>query len=223
MSLLRRIQDATVDPNFKLADVLRMCKILAARLEHPAFKEWIGQELNGYKDWKQVPDYRILENLSCRGDFLSPFGNSLKNAPISIIDLPEEFREKFREAVSTKYVLQSVSALESIVGQANQANQSLLRQFFVADTLPLLNDNIYPNMSCRQAWTDIPTAEFVAVLDTVKSRILDFVIEIEVKEPNAGDVEPGVKPIPEQTINYIFNKCVLNHPNQSTLSRLTIQ
>ncbi|MGK7920109.1 MAG: hypothetical protein AB4080_08920 [Trichodesmium sp.] len=222
MSLLRRIQDATVDPKFQLADVLRMCKILAARLDHPTFKEWIGRELNGYRDWKQVPDYRIIENLGCRGYFLGPC-SSMKNAPISIIDLPEEFREKFREAVSTKYILQSVSALESIVGQANQTNKSLLRQFLVADTLALLDDNIYPNMTCRQAWTDIPTAAFVAVLDTVKSRILDFVIEIEAKEANAGDVEPGVKPIPDQTINYIFNKCILHHPNQTTVSRLTIQ
>ncbi len=45
MSLLRQIQNATIDPKFQLADILRMCKILAARLDHKAFNEWINQEV----------------------------------------------------------------------------------------------------------------------------------------------------------------------------------
>jgi hypothetical protein len=36
ISLLRRIKDATVDPTFKIADVLRLCKILADRLNPPS-------------------------------------------------------------------------------------------------------------------------------------------------------------------------------------------
>jgi AbiTii len=220
MSLLRRIQDATVDPKFQLADILRMCKILAARLEHPLFKEWIKQELNGYDDNKeQLPDYRVLRNLGCRGDFFGPFGSGLKNAPIPPIYLPEEFRE----AVSTKYVFQSVSALESNVGQANQSNQSILRMLWAADAVVLLGSDIYESMVCGQAWTDIPTAALVAILDTIKSRILDFVIEIEAEAPNAGDAEPGKKPIPDKEINYIFNRCILHQHNQTASSGSFIQ
>lgn len=219
MSLLRRIQDATVDSKFQLADVLRMCKILAARLDHPAFKEWIEQELNGYKDRERLPNYRILKSLGCRGDFFGSFGSGLKNAPIPPISLPEEFRE----AVSTKYILQSVSAVESIVRQANQTNQSILRALWEADAVVLLGSNVYETMICGQAWTDIPTAAFVAVLDTVKSRILDFVIEIEAEAPDAGDTQPGEKPIPDQLVNVIFNRCILHQRNQTDLSSLVIQ
>lgn len=220
MTLLRRIQDATVDPKFQLADILRMCKILAARLEHPLFKEWIRQELNGYDENKeQLPDYRVLRNLGCRGDFFGPFGSGLKNAPIPPMCLPEEFRE----VVSTKYVFQSVSALESNVGQANQSNQSILRMLWAADAVVLLGSDIYESMVCGQAWTDIPTAALVAILDTIKSRILDFVIEIEAEEPNAGDAEPGAKPIPDKEINYIFNKCILHQHSQTASSGAVIQ
>jgi AbiTii len=134
MSLLRQIQEATIDPKFKLADVLRMCTILAAHLDHPDFKEWIKLELNGYKDSNQLPDYRILRNLGCRGDFLGSFGSSIKNAPIPSISLPNEFRE----LASTKYILQSVSALESVVGQANKANEFTLRNMWPADCIALL-------------------------------------------------------------------------------------
>ncbi|MGB3510746.1 MAG: hypothetical protein WBA93_16235 [Microcoleaceae cyanobacterium] len=216
MSLLRRIQDATVDPKFELSDVLRMCKILAARLEHPAFKEWIEQELNGYEDEKQVPDYRILNNLECQGNFFGSFGSGWKNCQIPLELLPEYFRK----LVSTKDILQSVSALETVV---SQTNESVLRLLWPADYLPILNHYNRWRYTCMEAWTLIPTHAYVAVLNTIKNRILDFVIEIEAKEPNAGDVEPGAKPIPEQKINYIFNKCILNHPNQTTVSKLTIQ
>jgi hypothetical protein len=220
MSLLRRIQDATVDPKFQLANILRMCKILAARLEHPIFKEWIKQELNGYdEDKKYLPDYRVLRNLGSRGDFFGPFGSGLKNAPIPPLCLPEEFRE----AVSTKYVFLSISALESTVSQANQSKQGSLRMVWAADAVVLLGSDIYESMICGQAWTDIPTSALVAVLDTVKSRILDFVIEIEAEAPNAGDAEPGRKPISEKEVNYIFDRCILHQHNQTASSGSVIQ
>ena len=212
MSLLREIQNATTDPNFQLANILRMCKILATRLEHLAFKKWIEQELNGYKDRKLLPDYRILKNLSCRGDFFGSFGSGLKNAPIPSIRIPAEFRE----IVSTRYLPDSVSALESIVGQANQSNDMNLRIPWDADLLAILGSNIYEGMVCGQAWTDIPTAAFVSVLDTVKTRILNFVIEIEAKAPNAGEAEPGTKPIPDQVISIIYKECILHQYNQGT-------
>ncbi|GGA29529.1 hypothetical protein [Okeania sp. KiyG1] len=218
MRLLRRIQDATIDPKFQLAGILRMCQILAAHLDHPAFKEWIRQELNGYEDENKVPDYRILKNLECQGDFFGSFGSGWKNCQIPLYPLPEDFRE----LVSTKDILQSVSALETVV---SQTNESVLRLLWPADYLPILNHYMGDRWryTCMEAWTLIPTHAYVAVLDTVKSRILDFVIEIEAENPDAGDVEPGVKPIPDKTINYIFNNCILNHPNQSTLSRASIQ
>ena len=64
-------------------------------------------------------------------------------------------------------------------------------------------------MSCVEAWTDISTAALVAILDTIKTRILDFVIEIEAENPKAGDSLPYEKLISEQRINNIYYKCIL--------------
>lgn len=211
MSLLRQIQDATVDPKYQLADILRMCKILAVRLDHKAFKEWIAQELDSYKNPDELPDYRIIKNLGCCGNFLGNFGSAFRNAPIPLISLPEEHRE----AVSTHYVIQSVSALESIVNQANQANHSKLQINWESDFVFMLRSKIYRKMVCIEAWTEIPTAIVIAILDTVKSRILDFVIEIEAENPNAGDALPHEKLIPDQIVNNIYYKYIL-HENQMT-------
>lgn len=218
MSLLRRIQDATVNPEFRLADVLRMCKILAARLENPAFKDWINQELNGYDNPEQLPDYRVLRGLGCRGDFFGSFGSGLKNARIPMLSLPEWFREQ----ISTANILQGISAIESVVDQANQNNTSILQSPWNADAVAVLGRDIYERMVCGHAWTDIPTASLVSILDTVKSRILDFVLAIETEAPDAGEAEPGKKPLSEGTVNYIFDRCILNHNNQTALSGAVI-
>ena len=219
MSLLRRIQDATVDPKFQLADVLRMCVILAARLDYPAFKEWIDQELNGYSDCGSLPDYRTLKDLSCRGHFVGSLGTRLKNGMIHSMSLPEEFRE----VVSTKHVLESVSFLENTVSQANKNNSSILAAPWDANSVAFFGSEIYENMVCLDAWTDVPTSSLVAVLDTVKSRILDFVIEIEAENSRAGDAELGKKPIPDSVTNNIFNNCILNQHHQTASSGAFLQ
>ena len=55
MSLLREIQDAAISSDVELSVLLRKCKVLAARLGNQDFKEWIDNELSGYKN---VDDFR---------------------------------------------------------------------------------------------------------------------------------------------------------------------
>ena len=61
----------------------------------------------------------------------------------------------------------------------------------------------------------MPTAAYAATIDTIKNRVLDFVIEIEAENPNAGDALPHEKLIPDQIVNNIYYKCIL-HENQMT-------
>jgi hypothetical protein len=65
-------------------------------------------------------------------------------------------------------------------------------------------------MDCISAWREVCVSSLVEVLDTVKNRILDFVLEIDSKFPNAGDIQYGDKPIPKQGIQQIFNNCILH-------------
>jgi uncharacterized protein (DUF305 family) len=196
-----------------------MCKILAVRLDHLAFKDWIDQELNGYENREYLPDYRVLKGLGSRGDFFDPFGGSLSNAPIPLLSLPGWFRED----ISKKYVQQSVSAIESIVNQANQDNMATLRCLWNADAVAVLGQNIYEGMVCGQAWFDIPTYAFITILHTVKSRTLDFVLAIEAEAPDAGEAQPGEKPLPEGVINFFFDRCILHQNNQTAFSEAVIQ
>ena len=68
MTLLRDIQDAAINSEIDISTVLWQCKVLAVRLGNENFKNWVDQELNGYKIIDNLPDYRIL-SVDSKGDF----------------------------------------------------------------------------------------------------------------------------------------------------------
>ena len=105
MSLLRDIQQAAVDSDTDITELLRKCKILAARLGNEEFKQWVDNELNGYSTDDSLPQYRIF-HVDSFGHFLGVLGMQQKNAPIPPSCLPENLRDwvstvKAQEPIST--------------------------------------------------------------------------------------------------------------------------
>jgi hypothetical protein len=67
MTLLREIEAAATTSKEPLADLLRRCKVLAARLKHAELGQWADRELNGYPDNQNVPRYRIVSTPISKG------------------------------------------------------------------------------------------------------------------------------------------------------------
>ncbi|MFN5139632.1 MAG: hypothetical protein ACK5HK_15755 [Pseudanabaena sp.] len=204
MSLLRDIQEAITNPSFRLADILRKAKVLAFRLDHQEFKYWVNRELNGYESNDNMPEYRILREVESYGYFVGVAGNQADHIPIPSLSLPKEYRELMR----TIYILQGVESIESLVQQSG--NNLTLSIPWTPDNVAVLQPKVLTHMECISAWRKVGVISYVAVLDTVKNRILDFVLEIESKFPNAGDIQYGDKPIPKQDIQQIFNSFILH-------------
>jgi hypothetical protein len=57
-SLVANFQKDVLDPDKSVTNVLRMAKVISAKLGLNDIEEWIGAELNGYPDDKSPPDYR---------------------------------------------------------------------------------------------------------------------------------------------------------------------
>lgn len=60
-------------------------------------------------------------------------------------------------------------------------------------------------MNCLSAWQVIPRGAIVGILDTVRTRILNFVLEIEAEAPDAGEAAPGQHPVSQERINHVFH------------------
>lgn len=216
MSLFSDIQEAITNPSFRLADILRKAKVLAFRLDHQEFKDWVNQELNGYKSNDNMPEYRILREVDSYGHFIRRDGAQFVNAPIPSLSLSEEYRELMR----TIYISQGVEAIETSIQQSK--NNLVLHMPWSPDAIAIIQPKTYRYMNCVSAWQAICVSSFVEILDTVKTRILDFVLKIESKFPNAGDIQYGDKPIPKQDIQPIFYKCILHGSITSENAPITI-
>jgi len=197
MSLLREIQDLAIDSRTELPMLLRKCKLLAARLGNSEFKQWVEYELSGYKNKEDLPDYRIL-NVNSKGHFSGPFGSGINYADIPLSCIPKELRENLKHS----YMFQPVAALETLVSGANTGDA---QEPWNPDLVAFVGQKIYQNMNCMQAWKVIPTTAVVAALDSIRTRILNFVLEIEAEDPTAGEAPLNSNPVAQERVHHIFN------------------
>jgi len=204
MTLLREIQNDAVDQNVDISVLLRKCTILAARLGNEEFKLWVERELNGYSSKEDLPEYRILDAES-HGNFLGVAWKA-NDVPIPPSMIPEEYQD----IVTTVYFMHPISYYQaSIMDRGN--SRDILSQPWPADLIRLVGSKIYENMNCVNAWKVIPRSAIAALLDTVRNRVLRFVLEIEAEAPDIGEAPPDTKPISKERTAKIFQTVVMGN------------
>ncbi|QXX86357.1 hypothetical protein J7649_13430 [Acinetobacter lwoffii] len=196
MSLLREIQNDAVNSNVKVSDLLRKCKILAYRLGNDDFKNWVESELNGYSQTEILPNYRVL-SVNSKGHFSGAFGSGLRNADMPIFCLPSELQENYSIAKFNS----PIATLESL----SSSDSGVLTQDWNLIILAKYGSAMYEGYNCIQAWKVIPASAVIGMVDTVKTKILNFALEIEMINKDAGDVEINSNPIPQDKVSQIFN------------------
>lgn len=202
MALIQNILNSALNDNVKLPDLLRKCKILATRLKNDDFKNWIDSELNGYPSQNNLPSYRIID-VNAYGHLSGPFGAEMRNITIPSSCLPEKMRDWARKT----YISQSISVLEDMV----KGNQDNFKQVWPGDLVAMVANKIYKGYSLYAAWQDIPRGAFVSILDTVRTRILSFILEIEKEISDIDETPPGSQPLPQERVNQVFNNYIMGN------------
>lgn len=205
MSLKDKIQNEIIDETKKLSNILRKAVILAHRLKSEEFKSWVDQELNGYSaDKEQLPMYRAMR-VQTYGHFSGPFQSGLRNAPIPTA----QFSEEIHEFATTQYFFQSIRELESMV----ESGDRTFNFQWPADFVVPIADKIYENMVCMQAWKIISVDQVEGIIDTVRNRLLSFVLEIEDIDPKAGESRQEEDNLSPDTVSQVFNNFILGSHN----------
>jgi hypothetical protein len=189
LSLLREIQDlATSDSD--IANLLRKCSILAARLGSDEFAQWIGWELNGYPEHQSLPDYRSLD-VSTFATFMNAAWRAEKQ-PILWEALPPQAKE----------ALECIQFRDGIAKVRNLGKGAIIPR---PDVAVRVDGKMFPDMHCVQAWQQISSGEFEQLLSAIRNRILEFVLKIEAENPDAGEAELGSKPVPQDKLQPLVN------------------
>lgn len=197
MSLIHDIQAASIAQNADIPTLLRMCKLLAARISHQELAEWVDRELNGYPSIKDLPDYRVVR-VDSYGSFIGSFSRAGKlQIPVSV--LPDEIQEQYRNA----YMGSSISAYTALL--SGEKSGSVQEPWPVALAVHHAS-KLTPDMQCVSAWKEIPIGAIVRLMDSVKTRVLGFAIDLEREAPDAGELPIGSQPpLSAEKMTQIFN------------------
>lgn len=197
-TLLQQIEEEAVDSKSDVASLLRKCKVLATRLRNDSLKDWIRCELNGYTNTTDIPEYRIVPCQSV-GTFYG-LGKTLKNAPIPPMCVPAEARD----VLFTLRFTQGVGYLQALLADTD----GTLVASWPGDLIALLSQKVYQGMGMLNAHMECSSGAIVKILETIRNRILDFVLALEEKCPDAGDAIGSTKldgkTIDQMVTNNIF-------------------
>lgn len=197
MSLIHDIQAAAISDEKTVATLLRMCKLLAARISHEQLEQWVNWELNGYPSFDKLPDYRIA-SVESYGSFVGAGAQADRlQVPVSV--LPDELQERYRYA----YLDSNISTYESLL---EGDSSGTLQSPWPLNLAVHHASELMVGMQCVRAWKEIPKGAIVRLIDSVKTRILSYAIDLEREAPNAGDTPIGSKaPLSDEKMTQIFN------------------
>ncbi len=199
MSLIEDIRDDIIDHRIPLSSIMRKARVLAKKLGNRAFEEWVRVESDGYFDASAAPDYR-QHNTRSYGVFMNP-AYRLDG------EVPTHFLPKDRKRLTEEIELtQSIKTLEALLDPEN----SDLQNPWPGGLIDYYNKAAKLNFRLVSAHRAIPRMAVEHVLDAVRNRLLDFVMELEQQDPTCGEI-PSVGRLDQQAISNIFNGCIMNN------------
>lgn len=198
MQLLARIIDGAITDDVKLVTLLRQCLILANDLDNESLKIWATDELNGYPDHNNMPEYRVT-SITAKGLFLGPLGASISDQPLA----PSILKENHQWWATTAYLKEPVSSYERLAADPDKNGCATMN--WPADLTAAYQGKFIHGYALNRAWQEIPMGAIAGVVDTVRTRILQFALEIQ-REIGAakGDEAPASAKVEQavQTIIY---------------------
>lgn len=171
MKLLTDIINELSSPQPSLIDALVKTKVLLHRLGRKDLAEWVNNEINGYPDDAFLPDYRIVP---------AQVKGNITNGAYSYSDHPlptMHLTEKQRRGLEELEMRDSVAVLEGLAKQDKQGLQRPLPIEYGA----LFSKALKGGYKVQQAWCDIGIGRFSQVVVQVRSKLLDFLLELNEK------------------------------------------
>lgn len=188
MSLLHEIQAAVLQDGSDLGPILLRLRLLAARIGSQPLAEWVRHESEGYPDGAELPDYRYIP-VSYTANFSGPFGSGIKNAPIS----PYLIKKFAGDHWVRHEMRESIAAVDDLLASAEDGGHLGVN---AADLILLLQGKVYPDYACNSVTGSIPRSSLAAIRHSVRSRVLELTLELEISIPDAAAVAIGPAALP---------------------------
>lgn len=168
MKLISEIIGILSSEKPNLTNALIKTKVLLHSLGQKDLIGWVNSELNGYKDDADLPAYRILP-----ATVLANASNGawqITAHPIPLAHLPKKIRGWLEKAK----LRDSIGVLEELAN----SDKGSLSCWIPMEFVPLLNQGLANGFQIQSAWSDISKSSLTQTLVEVRSRLLDFMLEL---------------------------------------------
>lgn len=197
MDLLRQIQSDILDPNTEISVILRKARVLAAQLESSELGTWASSELDGYKSIEALPDYRLLST-SVAGQWTNNF-HMLNNRGVPMYQIEDD---DIKKMLSTYPVYDGIRTVENL--SAELGDKML---FLSPDAVAVVNKYVVEGgYGYATLHYTLTPHDFDQLLDTVRNRLLDFVLQMDKEWKEEED------PPPQEIVRELVHVTILNHP-----------
>ena len=186
MNLLDEIRVDLTRETATLPNTLRKARVLAHELQSQELRDWVSNELGGYSVEAAVPSYRQFR-LPVFGTFHGPFRERIPEQAIPIYDY--DLPEGAKDFLDSLTVVEGIAALDALIESDVEVHR---RPLPVQLTLALQSVvRMTGGMVLHEMYHQIPRYIFAGILDSVKSRLLDFILDLQEKEVTAERLNNG--------------------------------
>ena len=188
-----------------LSDALLKTKVFLHQIGRKELADWANSELNGYAENGPLPDYRIVP-----AHVLANVSNPrarYSSHPIPLGHLKPEERRGLEES----RVTQSLGVIEEMAKGGGTVSRPI-----PMEANGRLGKSLSNHFSIERAWCEIQTHDMQNIIIQVRSRLLDFLLEV--KSCIGGDVTDGNIKSKASTIDArnLFSKTIFG-PNTTII------
>ena len=157
MNAIIELQKDLTDPSSKLSDILPKAYLIAQKLKLDELSQWIKNEMKGYSNVKECPDYRHMNGV------LKGWNSYVGWQVIQIPNVELE------NVVNNFVETESIRTLESLI-----ETKEVLYHTVPAELIDVLHLN-----GCTQLGIYFMTTSYRSVIEAVRQELLDWTITLE--------------------------------------------
>lgn len=197
MKLIDEAINLLGDASKPLADAFFKAQIIAHRLKDKDFSAWVKNEVQGYKDDADLPEYRVFR--------LTPYGdveNTVKrytSYQLPLGGMPREMQDKF--------LVSRLRHSIAVIDEFSKKEDALIIHL-PPFTYGYLRKGISDSFSIVAAWGKPPAGCFTQVLHEARSRLLGLLLELAdvMPEEEGGEAQEKMPNI--EDVNGMFKGAV---------------
>lgn len=176
MKLIDEIIEILSSEEPNITNALIKTKVLLFRLGEKDLTKWVNNELNGYESNDDIPPYRVAPAVVEANSMNIAYSVNSHEVPTY------HLKDDLRDSIEKVKFGNSIAALESLV--AGDKKTSGVRKKIPMVYYGLLSEKLASDYKIQEAWSSVSNNSLVQILTEVRSRLLDFILELEDKIPD---------------------------------------